>query len=111
MKKINIVKESKDFETAIKKGTLKKNKHFILYYIDTEHKNYRFGLSVGKKIGNAVVRNKTKRKLKSIVDNNINYYQNGRDYIIIVKRSCLELSFQDLEQSFIHIIKQTKKEN
>lgn len=111
MKKINIVKESKDFERAIKKGILKKNRHYILYYIDNDKNNYRFGITVGKKVGNAVTRNKYKRKVKSIADKYKNDYQKNRDYIIIVKGSCLESTFEDLEKSFVHIIKQTKKEN
>jgi len=111
MKKINIIKESKDFENIIHKGKFIKNNYYILYYLKNENnKNYRFGISVGKKISNkAVIRNKLKRRLKSIIDNHKNFYQNNKDYIIIMKRSCLDVSFTELENNFINIIKKIEK--
>ena len=65
MKKINIVKETKDFEKAIQQGSFQKNKHYILYKRTTETGYYRFGISVGKKISNkAVVLNRIKSDSK-----------------------------------------------
>lgn len=110
MKKINIVKESKDFERIIKNGRFIKNKYYILYYLQNNNKFYRFGISVGKKISNkAVIRNKLKRRLKSIVDNHKNLYQNNQDYIIIMKRSCLEANYQELENNFLDLISKINK--
>ena len=110
MKKINIIKESKDFDKIIHNGKYLRNNHYIIYHLKNDYKNYRFGISVGKKISNkAVVRNKLKRRLKSIVDNHKNLYQNNKDYIIIMKRSCLETSYQELENSFIDIFNKINK--
>lgn len=111
MKKINIIKESKDFENIINKGKFIRNHYYILYYLkNDDNKYYRFGISVGKKISNrAVIRNKLKRRLKTIIDNNKNFYQNNQDYIIIMKRSCLEASFNELENSFLDLINKLKK--
>ena len=111
MKKVNIIKESKDFETIIHKGKFIRNKYYILYYLRNDNnKYYRFGISVGKKISNkAVIRNKLKRRLKTIIDNHKNFYQNNQDYIIIMKRSCLEANYQELDNNFIDIINKLKK--
>ena len=68
MKKINILKESRDFERIIKNNKAYKTKLFFIYLERNENTIYHFGLSVGKKIGNAVRRNKGKDKLKK-------YYQ------------------------------------
>jgi ribonuclease P protein component len=105
VKKINIVKESKDFEKAIHKGKFYKNQLYIIYIINNDNNYYRFGISVGKKISNkAIERNKLKRQLKNIIDKNKNLYQNNQDYIIIMKRSCLEKNYQELENGFLDII-------
>lgn len=111
MKKINIIKESKDFEKIIHKGQFIKNRYYILYYLKNDNNEYyRFGISVGKKISNrAVIRNKLKRRLKTIIDNHKNFYQNNQDYIIIMKRSCLEASFAELENNFVDLINKLKK--
>lgn len=110
MKKINIVKNSQDFETAIHKGKLYKNQYYIIYIMKNDKNYYRFGISVGKKISNkAIIRNKLKRQLKSIIDKNKNFYKNSQDYIIIMKRSCLEKNYQELENSFVDIMKKINK--
>lgn len=112
MKKINIIKKSNDFEEILKQKKVVKNNYYILYYTSKKEKYYRFGISVGKKISNkAVVRNLLKRRLKSIIDNNKNNYSKDKDYIIIMKRSCLDASYQELENSFLDIIKKIDKEN
>lgn len=107
IKKINIIKKNDDFKKIMDSGKLLKNKHYIIYYKDKEEKYYRFGISVSKKISKkAVIRNKLKRQIKSIIDNNKNIYQNSKDYIIILKKSCLEETYNELENSFINIMKQ-----
>jgi ribonuclease P protein component len=105
MKKINIVKENKTFNDIINSKNVVKDKNLIIYYKDNDlSKNYRFGISVGKKIGNAVVRNKYKRKLRNIVDNNKKLYANNKDYIIIVRKNCLNISHEEIEKSFVSLI-------
>ena len=112
MKKTNIVKENKDFNMIINNKKSVKNKNFIIYYKENINtKNYRFGISVGKKIGNAVIRNKYKRKLRNIIDNNKKLYAKKLDYIIIVRKNCLDLSFEEIEKSFILLIKKIRNED
>ena len=64
MKKLYVVKKQQDFDRIIKKGQIKKNNSYVIYYDKNELPYDRFGISVGKRIGNAVNRNKYKRKLR-----------------------------------------------
>ena len=63
MKKINILKNSRDFDRIIKNNKPYKFKDYIIYIEKETNDIYHFGLSVGKKIGNAVHRNFIKRRL------------------------------------------------
>ena len=114
MKKANIIQKNADFDRIIKNNSAYKYKDYIIYIEKTDGEKYKFGLSVGKKIGNAVVRNKIKRQLKSIIDKNI--YENGVNCIIIVRKGILFKSYdemrKDLTDSFIklNIIKEKKNE-
>ena len=69
MRKTYIVKEAKDFENIIKKGKCRKNQSFVIHFKKNNLPYDKYGISVSKKLGNAVFRNKYKRKLRSIIEN------------------------------------------
>lgn len=114
MKKCDIVKHSRDFEKIIKQGQFVKNNELIIYYTTNNQNTNHFGISVGKKIGNAVQRNYYKRIIRNICDNNKNLYSNGKDYIIIVRKGCTLKSFIDINKSYVYLIEKIdrkEKEN
>lgn len=102
MKKQNILKKNLDFQRIIKKTRPYKYKNFIIYKEIAKESNYHFGISVSKKIGNAVVRNKIKRQIKSILDKN--NYQKNFNCIIIIRRSILEFNYKEIEEDLIEIL-------
>lgn len=99
MKKINILKNSRDFDRIIKNNKPYKFKDYIIYIERNTNDIYKFGLSVGKKIGNAVNRNKIKRQLKSIIDKKD--YQNNFNCIIIVGKGIKEKNFKEREKNLL----------
>jgi ribonuclease P protein component len=96
MKKINILKKSYDFDRIIKGGKPFKYKYYVIYIEKDTEDIYKFGISVGKKIGNAVRRNNLKRQIKSIIDKK--YYKNGFNCIIIVGKGINKVKYQDMEK-------------
>lgn len=108
MKKALIVKKQEDFNRIIKCGKCKKNKNFVIYYEENSLGYDKFGISVGKKIGKAVVRNKYKRKIRSIIDEYKKVYQNSRNYIIILRKNCLEISHEEMKESIFQLLTEEK---
>ena len=103
MKKINIIKKTQDFERIIKNNKSYRSKYFYIYIERHEENIYHFGLSVGKKIGNAVRRNKVKRQLKEIISKND--YQKNFDCIIIVRREINNANFSEIKEDLNYILK------
>ena len=108
MRKLYVVKNERQFENIIKNGKVKKNKYYVIYSVDNSLPYDRFGISVGKKIGNAVMRNTYKRKLRAIIDNYKKYYINHKDYIIILRREAISKSYESLNKEF-NILMNNKK--
>lgn len=110
MKKINIVKSNEEFNLVMNKGKCIKNKYFVMYSIPNNLDKYRFGISVGKKVCNAVHRNKLKRQVRNILDYHKNLYSKSRDYIIIVRKSSLDEKYLILEENLVNLLKKMEKE-
>lgn len=98
MKKKFIVKHKYDFDRIIKSRNRKKNDIFIIYSESNNLPYARYGISVGKKLGNAVYRNRKKRQIRSIIDNLEKDYIKRKDYIIILREKGKYLEYQELNQ-------------
>lgn len=82
MKKEYRVKKNEDFSRIIKRKQSMANRTFIIYYLKNDIGHARIGISVSKKLGKAVIRNKIKRQVRMIVKETINLDDNY-DYIVI----------------------------
>ena len=103
MKKIEIIKSSREYTEIINSSRRKTSKNFSIYYRENNDKN-RYGISIPKKTGKAVIRNKIKRRVKNIIDNNKNSMQSTYDYVIIVRKGILELTYLDMEKELVNLI-------
>ena len=92
MKKEYRVKKNEDFSYIIKHKQSWANRSFIIYYVKNDLNHARIGISVSKKLGKAVIRNKIKRQVRMIVQQTINFNDNY-DYIVIVRNKYLDLDF------------------
>lgn len=59
----------------------------------------RVGFTVSKKVGNAVERNRVRRRLRAAADKVLPAAgQPGRDYVVIGRKAALSRGFEDLVQ-------------
>ena len=105
MKRYEMVKSHEEFNEIINKGNRLKGKYAYIFSKEKEFDKPNFGIAVGKKLGNAVVRNKFKRQFRNIVDKNRFLFKNNNNYIIMIKREANNASFSDLENDLINTLK------
>ena len=91
MRKELRIKKSQEFSSIIQYKRFYSSPVMTLYVKPKALDQNRVGLSVGKKVGNAVIRNKVKRQLRSIISEKD--YQNNFNCIIIVGRGINERNF------------------
>jgi len=104
MKKKERVKSKILFNEIINNGHKISNDYFTFFYLDKDQENPLFGISAPKKVGIAVVRNKLKRITRELILKTKKMFKNNRNYIIIVKKTCLETKFSVLEEKFMELI-------
>ena len=105
MKKYEIVKKNTDFNDIINTGRCIRNKYYCIYYKDSEDDFPKFGLAVSKKCGNAVDRNKIKRQLRNIIDDNKKLFSIKMNYIIMVRKEILNVSYLQMKEQLINLMK------
>ncbi|MQW22752.1 ribonuclease P protein component [Lactococcus sp. dk322] len=104
IKKEYRVKRSKDFDQIFTAKHSFANRKFVVYTLNTEQKHYRVGISVSKKLGHAVVRNRVKRLIRHAVAEfspNIEKV----DFVIIARSGVQDLTFEEVKKNLKHVLK------
>ena len=105
MKKAYRIKKNEEFQGIFKAGKSFANRELVIYYIKKpKQTHFRIGLSVGKKIGNAVMRNRIKRYLResfiSLEDDIISEI----DLIIIARNPTANMTYHQIKKSLTHLL-------
>ena len=104
MKKINIVKEKKDFDKAFKLKNQVKSTYAYIYIKENNLNIHRFGICASKKLGKAHTRNLIKRRVKDIIDKSKLQFK-PKDYIIVLKKSASCAEYLELKEDLINSFK------
>lgn len=104
---VETVKSNRDFKKMYKTADSFANRQLAIYFKRNSLPYNRYGFSVSKKIGNAVVRNKMRRRLKEIIRTQVKL-KNGYDIIFIARQNSKEANYEILKNSVFHLLKKTK---
>ncbi|WP_100523528.1 ribonuclease P protein component [Mycobacteroides abscessus] len=103
------IRSQDDFQKVFDQGKSVANRQFVVYMLAKEGQEHiRIGISVGKKIGNAVVRNRTKRLIREAARLVVPELQWRGDLVIIARAPVVEMEFQEVSSSLIHCLKKGK---
>ncbi|MGJ7920605.1 ribonuclease P protein component [Neobacillus sp. LXY-4] len=103
------IKKNKEFQTVFKQGKSFANRQFIVYSLEKpDQLKFRIGLSVSKKIGNSVMRNRIKRCIRQSILELQDQLKEGYDYVIIARKPAAEMDFHEIKSSLIHVLKLAK---
>lgn len=105
MEKKYRLRKNIEFKRVYNKGKNYWNRNLILYVRKNGLEETRLGITITKKIGNAVIRNKIRRRMKEIYRLNHERVKPSYDLIFIPKKNVVDLSYKELENSLIHILK------
>ncbi|RNB77011.1 ribonuclease P protein component [Brevibacillus panacihumi] len=103
------LRKNEHFQAVFQRGTSAANKQFVLYSARQEGQAaFRAGISVSKKIGNAVIRNRVKRLIREAVARLEDAIPKGVDLVIIARPGVESMSLESIEQSLLHVMKRAK---
>lgn len=110
---IQVFKENRlarrdDFQKVYRYGKSAANQQFVLYKLAKPGQaELRLGVSVSKKLGNAIVRNRLRRMMKEIVRHHLNEWTGGVDIVIIARKPITDLDYAAMERALLHVARRS----
>ncbi|MCK8060849.1 MULTISPECIES: ribonuclease P protein component [unclassified Fusibacter] len=108
--KIDTLKKNEEFKTIYKRGKSHVGAYLVLYSVKNDTDAKQFGITVSKKVGNAVNRNRIRRLVKEAIRLNDSMIPVGYDYVIVSRVRATKASYQDIEKNLLYLVRQLKKE-
>jgi ribonuclease P protein component len=106
MRKEQRLRKSRDFAAVRREGRSWSDGLLVLVARPNGLEVARFGFSVGKRIGNAVVRNKVKRRLREAA--RLTQVKDGWDLVIIARRDASSADFHTLDSSMRNLFRRAR---
>jgi len=98
------IRKKKDFSYLYKKGRLTRGKYFNLIYLPNSLSYSRMAVVTSKKIGNAVQRNRVRRRVRELFRRNKELLILPVDMIVITKKGVQEASWEDMRIQYLAMV-------
>ena len=79
------------------------NGYLVLYARPNRLGVNRVGITTGKKLGHAVVRNKARRRLREVYRLNEHLFKPGYDIVVVARHKCVTADFRKLTKGYLSL--------
>lgn len=95
------LKKNSDFRRLYSRGKSAVTPFMVVYCRHNPTDHNRVGYTVSTKLGNAVTRNRARRRLREIYRLNLPYMNKGYDIVVVARRKCVEAKYQKVDAAFV----------
>ncbi len=105
MKHTVALKQNHEFRRLYSKGKSAVSPFFAIYCRKNHRPMSRLGITTGVKLGNAVKRNRVRRRIRELYRTNEEHILCGYDIVVVARTRAIYAQYADLEQSFRKLLK------
>lgn len=106
---IETIKKRSTFVHVSKFGCRFVGRHLIIQVLPSDLSEGRVGYVATKKTGNAVHRNKIKRRLRALISQYSSILNPKYDYVCIARRSLFDADFMELQKDFVILLQKASQ--
>lgn len=96
------LKSNHDFRRLYQRGKSAVSPHLAMYFRQGRGSS-RLGITVGTKVGNAVVRNRVRRRIREAYRLNEDKFISPVDIVIVARVRCAKASFWQIEAALLQL--------
>ena len=104
-KKENRIKSKNDFQIVYKTGRSVVDSMSAMYVLANDEKNIKIGFAVGKKMGNAVVRNRVKRLMREVFRHRRSELKDSIHIIWVARKKLIAADIYTYDRIFMRLAK------
>jgi ribonuclease P protein component len=109
MQKYLRLRKRNDYQHVYRVKNSAANLQFVVFFRrNKQTEQFRLGISVSKKNGNAVIRNRLRRVIKEIVRAHKDEIVTNMDFILVARKGIEATDFKQLEKNILHVLKRAK---
>ncbi|MGF7060732.1 ribonuclease P protein component [Brassicibacter mesophilus] len=99
------LKSNREFRNVYDTGKSFANKYLVIFFVKNNLDKNRIGIATTKKIGNSVVRNKIRRRIKESYRLNTNKVKQGYDIVFLSRVNAKNANYKEIESALLHLVK------
>lgn len=105
MKHTIALKQNHEFRLLYSKGKSAVSPYFAVYCRKTNRPVSRLGITTGVKLGNAVKRNRARRRIRELYRTNEHRLLPGYDVVVVARARVIYGRYPELERSFLQLMR------
>ena len=98
--KQNILRKNKQFQSVYRYGKSYANRIMVIYVLSNKDTQRKVGFAAGKRLGNAVVRNRVKRLLRETYRLNQHKLKLGFDLLLVGRKPMVDVKYKVVSKAF-----------
>ena len=108
MKRKYSLRDQRSFARVRRSGRSRRNRLLVLCCLANHLPHNRFGFVVSKRVGNAVTRNRLKRRLRAIFRLSLTRLHPGYDIVVVCRSAAARVGYWDLEQAALQLVQRLR---
>jgi ribonuclease P protein component len=108
MKQKYRLRHNYDFQRVRRDGQFCASSVIVLAFLRNGLEHSRFGFVVNRRLGNAVQRNKIKRRMREVTRLQVPVVESGFDLVFIARKPICQSDYQKIEKALVGLLKKAK---